>query len=139
MSAHDSDELLERVRVIALTFPDAQEKLSHGSPTWYTTKVFATWGAHVKGDHASDRLRRALVFLPDANEREALLQDSRFHVPAYYGPAGWLALDLTDGVVDWDEVAELLDASYRNTAGTRRVRLLDAKGGRPVRRTLPPS
>lgn len=126
MGTPDRDDLLEHVRHIALALPDAQEKLSHGSPTWFTTKVFATWGAHVKGDHSSDRLRRAVVFLPDADEREALVQDPRFHVPAYYGPSGWLAFDLTHSGVDWDEVAELLDASYRNTAGIKRVRLLDA-------------
>lgn len=126
MGTPHGDELLEHVREIALALPDAQEKLSHGSPTWFTTKVFATWGAHVKGDHASDRLSRAVIFLPDADEREALVQDSRFHIPAYYGPSGWLAMDLTVGDVDWDEVAELLESSYRNTAGIKRVRLLDA-------------
>jgi hypothetical protein len=34
----------------------------------------------------------------------------------YFGPDGWLALDLEAGPVDWDEVRELADASYRQVA-----------------------
>ena len=29
------------------------------------------------------------------------------------GPGGWLALDFTVAKVDWDEVAELMEGSYR--------------------------
>jgi hypothetical protein len=47
-------------------------------------------------------------------------------VPAYLGGYGWIGLDLTEDT-DWDEISELLDASYRRTAGPRRVALLDAR------------
>ncbi|MGJ3509560.1 MmcQ/YjbR family DNA-binding protein [Enemella sp. A6] len=127
MNPTEVGELLPRVREIALSFPGAQEKLSHGSPTWFTKKVFAMYGAHVKGDHDSDLLDHSVVFMPDTDEREALLQDGRFHVPGYWGPFGWLALNLTDGDVDWDEVTELIDASYRNTAGVRLIQQLDSR------------
>ena len=119
------DPLLARLRSICLALPDAEEKVSHGRPNWYTTKVFAVLGGKIKGDHADPLLDRALLFLPDPAERLALDQDTRFHVPAYYGPAGWLALPL-DQAVDWDEVAELVESSYRQTAGVRRVARLDA-------------
>lgn len=112
----DEDPLLHRVRELALAFPGAAEKISHGTPSFYTKRIFAQYGAAVKGDHGSDRLRRALVFLPDPEERHALLADARVHVPGYVGAYGWLALDLTGGDPDWAEVGELIDASYRNTA-----------------------
>ena len=51
-------------------------------------------------------------------------EDPRVWVPAYLGAYGWLGLDL-DGVDDWDEVAELLDASYRQTAPKRSIARLD--------------
>lgn len=122
-----NDPLLERLREICLALPDAAEKISHGRAVFYTTKVFAVFGGKVKGDHADPLLDRALLFLPDPAERLALDQDSRFHVPAYYGAAGWLALPLdSSGPVDWDEVAELVESSYRQTAGVRRVARLDA-------------
>ncbi len=131
-----ADPLLARLRQVCLALPDAAEKISHGRPNWYTTKVFAVYGGSVKGDHANPLLSRALLFLPDPEERAALEQDERFHVPAYYGPAGWLALPLDDGPdggdpgPDWDEVAELVESSYRQTAGTRRVARLDDERGR---------
>lgn len=123
----DDDPLYTRVREICLALPGAKEKLSHGSPTFYTTKVFLWWGAHVKGDHDSTALARAISILPDEDERRALLEDSRFHVPGYIGHSGWLAFDLTAGEPDWDEVAELVESSYRNTAGKRLIRELDAR------------
>lgn len=121
------DPLLARVRQIALSFPGAREKVSHGAPTWFTTKVFASWGAHVKGDHPSPALARAVCLLPDEEERPALLEDPRFHVPGYIGHRGWLAFDLSTGEVDWEEVTELLDSSFRNTAGSRLIRALDTR------------
>ena len=123
----EDDPLLARLRSLALALPGAQEKVSHGRPTFFTRKVFAIFGGVVKGDHASDALGRSLVFLPDADERPALLEDPRVVVPAYEGASGWLALDLR-GDVDWAEVAELVESSYRATAGRRHVAELDARG-----------
>lgn len=128
----DADPLLVRLREICLSFPDAAEKISHGRPNWYTTKVFAIYGGSVKGDHDDPTLRRALLFLPDPDEVRALEQDERFLVPAYLGVGGWRALPLDrperdGGAVDWNEVAELVESSYRQLAGVRRVARLDAE------------
>ncbi len=44
------------------------------------------------------------------------------------GPFGWLGLDLTARKKpDWDEVRELIDASFRLTAPKKLVRLLDQR------------
>ena len=84
-----AEACLTRVRAIALSFPQAMEKLSHGASTFYTHKVFAVFGGSLKGDHYAPLARNALLFLPDGAERETLVQEGRFFVPAYYGPAGW--------------------------------------------------
>ncbi len=74
-----------------------------------------------------------MIVLLDPGERQAVLAVQRTFVPAYLGPSGWIGVDLvTDdtgrvGDVAWDEVAELLDASFRMTAGVRRVAALDAR------------
>jgi hypothetical protein len=127
----DADPLLARLREICLALPEGQEKVSHGRPSFFTTRVFASYGGTVKGDHDPEPHRRSLLFLSDASERQALLEDERVYEPAYVGPSGWLGLDLVPRApatdVDWDEVAELVDASYRLTAPARLVRLLDAR------------
>jgi hypothetical protein len=120
----DDDPLLARLRSVALALPGAGEKVSHGRPTFFTRKVFAIFGGVVKGDHASAALGQALVFLPDAAERPALLEDPRVSVPGYEGAYGWLALDLR-GDCDWTEVGELVETSYRLTAPARLVAVLD--------------
>ncbi|MFT4216541.1 MAG: MmcQ/YjbR family DNA-binding protein [Micropruina sp.] len=120
----DDDPYLARLRAICLALPEASEKESHGQPNFYTTKVFAVFGAAVKGDHDSDRWAQSVLVLPNLLTREAALSDDRFFVPAYYGPYGWIGLDFRAAEVDWDEVADLVDESYRNTAPARLVRLL---------------
>lgn len=121
----DDDPFLHRVREVALGFPDAAEKISHGRPTFFTTKVFSYYGGSMRIDGEWVQHRRAVMVLPDPAERESLLADPRVWVPAYLGPSGWIGLDL-DSRTDWSEVTELIDASYRLTAGVRRVKRLDA-------------
>jgi predicted DNA-binding protein (MmcQ/YjbR family) len=122
-----ADPLLARVRRLALAFPQAAEKISHGHPAFFTTKVFAYLGGSVKVDGSYVQHPCSVLVLVDDDERQALLEDPRCYRPAYLGPYGWVGLDL-DRRTDWDEVRELLDASYRRTAGKRRVALLEAQG-----------
>ncbi|MGD7708072.1 MmcQ/YjbR family DNA-binding protein [Microlunatus sp. Y2014] len=125
----EDDPYLAKLRDICLAFPQSAEKASHGHPNFYTRKVFAVFGGVVKGDHDSDRYAQSVLVLPDAGEREALLADTdRYFHPAYYGPSGWVGYDFRAGDVDWDEVAELVDTSYRNTALITLVRELDTRG-----------
>jgi hypothetical protein len=125
------DPFLARVRAICLALPGAAEKVAHGRPNFFTRKVFAIYGGSVKGDHYAPIARHALLFLPDAAEREALLEDTRSFVPAYVGTAGWLGLTFHGlagpDEVDWAEMAELVDASYRLTAPKTLVRELDSR------------
>ena len=125
----DGDPILARLRELALSFPGAAEKVSHGRPVWFTTSQFAMYGGHVKGSHGDTSLERALMFKPDADHRDLLLGDERFVVPAYVGPFGWLAIALDTWAPGWDEVHELLDESYRMTAPGKLVRELDARTG----------
>lgn len=122
----DDDPLLIRVRGIALAFPDAFEKVSHGRPVFCAPKVFAVYGGSVKeapGVHT--RYPHALLVKVDPSERAALQQDSRFFYPAYMVPSGWLGLDLSADGVDWSEVGELIDASFRLIASAKLIRRLD--------------
>lgn len=121
-----NDPLLARVRSIALDLPGAGEKISHGRPTFFTKKVFAYYGGSVRRD-AGDWVQhpQSVVILLDSAERAALLEEPRAYIPAYLGPSGWLGVDLATDA-DYEEIAELIESSYRNTAPARLVASLDS-------------
>ena len=123
----DDDPFLARVREAAAALPGTGEKVSHGRPAFFTKKVFAYYGGSLKVDGEWVQHEHAVVVQPDPGDRPALLEDPRTFVPAYLGPSGWIGVDLDDAT-DWDEVAELLDASYRLTAPKKLVQELDAAG-----------
>lgn len=119
----DDDPVLARVRRTALALPGATEAIAHGRPTFRCPKMFGMYGGGVKGGVRHDQ---SLLVVADPAEREALLADPRFFLPAYVGPYGWVGLCLDDAT-DWDEVGELLDAGFRQVAPKRAVAELDAK------------
>ena len=124
----DDDPILIRLREIALALPGAEERVSHGRPTFRARTIFAVYGGSEKlspGNHR--RVSSALIFTPDPVDLPAIDDDPRFFVPAYYGPFGARAIDLADPDVDWDEIAELVDASYRLAATKRQLAELDAR------------
>jgi len=122
----DDDSVLARVRQLALSLPGSAEKISHGRPAFYTTKIFAYYGGAVKVDGVWVEHDQSLLVLPDHSERTALLADSRTYVPGYLGGDGWIGFDLVAAEAAWQQVRELIDSSYRNTAATRLVAELDS-------------
>ena len=106
----DDDPYLNDLRKVALGFPETTEVEAWGRPTFRAgKKIFAIFTG-------LNEQRYSVVFRPTASERPALVDDSRFYIPAYWGPSGWLALDFTAAKVDWQEVTELLESSYRQVA-----------------------
>lgn len=123
----EDDTGLAELREICLAYPRAEERVSHGRPTFRANKIFAGFGASEKlrpGEHR--QVPSALVFLPDPVDLPAIEEDERFFVPAYWGPYGGRGLDLAAPDVDWTEVAELVDASYRLIATPKLLAELDA-------------
>jgi predicted DNA-binding protein (MmcQ/YjbR family) len=115
----EDDPFLPDVRKVCLAFPEAVEVEAWGRPTFRAgKKIFAVF----TGD---DDHQFAVIFKPEPGERAALLGDRRFYVPPYFGPGGWLSLDLTASPVDWGEVAELMEGSYRQVALVRMLKALD--------------
>lgn len=125
----DDDPGLAELRAICLGFPGAEERISHGRPTFRANKIFAAFGGSEKirpGEHR--QVPSALIFTPDPVDLPALDEDDRFFVPAYYGPYGARAIDLARPDTDWTEIAELVDASYRQIATKKLLARLDASG-----------
>lgn len=115
------DELVERVRRICLVMPEAIEVEAWGHPTFRAGKKIFASVSSPRG------LGHAVVFKPDPDDAPALRQDLRIFSPPYWGASGWLGIGIDDPQVDWEFIAELIDASYRQVALVRQVKLLDAR------------
>ena len=117
----DDDPYLADVRRVCLALPEAVEVEAWGRPTFRAGvkgKIFALFSG-------TDGHPYGLIVKPEPGERAALTQDPRFYLPPYFGPSGWLALDLTVAKPDWDEVAELVAGSYRLVALKRQLAALE--------------
>ncbi len=110
---------LARLRAICLALPEAQEKLSHGEPTWFAGKgkVFAMFDDHHHGaEHVS-------VWLPaPPGMQEALIESDakRYWRPPYLGHRGWIAV-VIDVAPDWGVVAGLVEQAFRLIATQKLV------------------
>ena len=113
---------LDTLREIIAALPETQEKLSHGSPTWWGgKKTFATY--HSGG--YDDGQRAVWIKAPDGAQESLIEADpDRFYRPKYLGPSGWVAMRL-EGKVDWAEVRFLLLQGYRMVAPKRALAQLD--------------
>ncbi len=116
---------LKRVRAICLALAETTEKEAWGRPTFRIRdkKMFAMY----MDDHHDDG-RLALWLNSSAEVRDMLVDadPERFFVPPYMGPRGWLGLRL-DRKLDWDEVADFIEESYRLAAPKKLAALLDER------------
>jgi predicted DNA-binding protein (MmcQ/YjbR family) len=117
------EDYLERLREICLAHHEAEEVLPHHKRPLF--RVRRRRFAIFNGETSPDRKRwagwpRSLHFLADADERDALLADSRFRPSPHHPSSGWLAIELNDET-DWTELCELIDAAY-NRAAPRELR-----------------
>ncbi|UZK66908.1 MmcQ/YjbR family DNA-binding protein [Sphingomonas sp. M1-B02] len=114
---------LDRVRAIALDLPEAEERISHGQPTFFVAgKMFAQF----RHDHHG--VGRTIVAVKTADAEEALMlieaaPDDHSRV-AYFG-AAWVGLALGGEDPDWAHVGDRIARSWELAAPRR---LLEAGG-----------
>ncbi|HEY1145859.1 MAG TPA: phosphoribosylglycinamide formyltransferase [Allosphingosinicella sp.] len=108
--------LLDKVRELALALPAAEEKLSHGMPSFTVSggKMFC----YFTRDHHGDGITAILVKTSGEEEQAMLIEaePELYYRPAYLGPSGWIGLRVDRGDIDWDHVAEWLLKSWRQAA-----------------------
>jgi hypothetical protein len=113
------DNWLAPLRDICLALPEAVETGGVGAPSFKVRdRIFAM-------QHGMDG-RPSLWCKAPPGVQELLLQAApeRFFVPPYVGHHGWVAAWL-DTTPDWDELADLIEDSYRMTAPKRLVARLE--------------
>ena len=106
---------LDRLREIALSLPETQERLSHGQPTFFVAgKQFAQF----RDNHHGDGVTGVCVKTSSLDEQAMLLESdpATYTRPAYLGPSGWVSINLAGADVDWDHVADRIAASWELAA-----------------------
>ena len=112
------ERVIARVRKIALALPEANEKLSHGAPTWFwrDKKQFAqVWTYH------HDDGRFAMWCAAPSGAQAALVRadPERFFVPPYVGHRGWLGVRLDTPKPDWGEIEGVIRDAYDEVRSKR--------------------
>jgi hypothetical protein len=131
-TASDADAAYSRVRAIALGFPAAEEKLSHGTPSFHVRgKMFLTF---VDDHHGDGRIAVWCKSDHDEQRRRVAEDSRRFFVPPYVGVKGWLGIRVDGPDVDWIELAILVEEGWRSSAPPRIVRGEDL----PLAKAVPP-
>ncbi len=115
---------LTRLRKLCLRLPEAHEVEAWGAPTFRVrNKLFAMYAAP-DNHHGGGRPGVWVKAAPGNQQLMVRAQPKRFFVPPYVGPSGWVGIWL-DGEVDWEEIAGLLEDSYRMTAPKRLLKELE--------------
>lgn len=121
----DYESDLARVRAICMAYPEAAEKLSHGSPAFFIEKgkVYAyVWHNHHNDGHT------AVMVKTSGREEQVMLVEMDpdfYHVPPYLGPSGWIGMELNGDATDWDRIEDRIAISWEMVAPRR---LLEAGG-----------
>ena len=120
----DHERTLVKVTDICLALPDAEREV-HGSHATFRVrkKVFA----YLLNDHHGDGIVSVCVKGELGENKDRVRHDpEHYYLPDYIGPRGWFGLRLDRGRVDWREVANIVERSYRLTAPKTLLKQLDA-------------
>jgi predicted DNA-binding protein (MmcQ/YjbR family) len=117
----DDTDVVATLREICLSLPEAVEKPfgGHSAPSFRVReKLFVM----------TSEDGRSMTFKAGPGVQDELVASdpARFFVPAYVGGKGWVGARL-DVHQDWDEMAELIEDSYRMIAPKRLAALLDRR------------
>jgi predicted DNA-binding protein (MmcQ/YjbR family) len=119
------DPRLVRLTKICLALPEASREIMGDHAGFKVRKkVFVYF---LNNHHGDGIVSVACKVLAGDNAALAKSNPSRFYLPAYIGPRGWVALRLDAGKVDWSEVSELVMTSYRLVAPKTLTRTLPAE------------
>jgi YjbR len=109
----------DRVRVSCLRFPQTEERLSHGEPTWFAggKKVFVTYA-----DRHHDDREAFWAAAPEGAQGQLVRDDAgRYFVPPYVGHRGWVGVYLDVPDPDWDRIEDIGEDAFRLVATKRLI------------------
>jgi hypothetical protein len=112
-----ADVAYARVREVCLRFPAAEEKLSHGSPSFHVRgKMFLNF---VDDHHGDGRLAVWCKAALEEQRRLVATNPERYFVPPYVGVKGWVGIRVDAAHADWIDLAMLVEEAWRSVAPPR--------------------
>ena len=117
------DKKRQKVTDICLALPDAELTVQGDHATYRVRgKVFA----YFLDDHHGDGIVSVCVKSELGENTDRVRRDpERYYLPDYIGPRGWFGVRLDRGRVDWKEIAQLLERSFRLSAPKTVLKKLD--------------
>jgi hypothetical protein len=121
---HIEPHILDELREICMTLPEAEESIAFGAPTFkINSKNFA-----MTQRGSEDRPSVWVKGAPGRQEMVVAAFPDRYYRPPYVGPKGWIGCWLDDiALPDWDEIEDLIVESYRLIAPKRLVKQMDSR------------
>jgi len=109
-----AEAALDRVRKMALAFPRTEEKLSHGSPSFFVKgKMFMSF---VDDHHGDGRIAVWIKSTMDDQKRLVKENPEVYFVPPYVGVSGWVGARLDRPKTDWIDLAIVVEEGWRAAA-----------------------
>ena len=139
MSSDGKD--LNRIHDICRRFPEAEQGELQGRPLFHVRRRrFAIYnGENSPHRRRWERFGRSLHFATNPQLHAIVADDDRFSESPHHGFRGWVAVDLEDQTVSWEEIAEFLEAAYRHVAARELVEELDrSTSNRSINTSTPP-
>jgi predicted DNA-binding protein (MmcQ/YjbR family) len=99
-------QVLTRMRKICLALPGTEERISHGHPSFATSKGIYAVLEEYRGE-------LSLCVKVGLEVQGVFLEDPRYYLTPYTGRLGWISLKVHAAPLDWKEVSELLAGSYQ--------------------------
>jgi predicted DNA-binding protein (MmcQ/YjbR family) len=118
-------QVLARMRAICMALSGTEEKLSHGHPTFATSKgIYAVLETY--------RGELSICVKVGLEVQGAFLADPRYYLTPYIGKHGWVSVKVHAAPLDWQEIAGLLAGSYQRVSAPKPPR-----APRALRRSSP--
>ena len=126
MNAQAARSRLRRLQTICLALPEATEH-TDGTPVLdHHARLAAVFRVHRRSfawfldNHHGDGVVALVAKTAPGRASHLIKADGdRYYLPPYLRRSGWVGLRLDVGEVDWREVADLVEDSYRLVAPRR--------------------
>lgn len=111
---------MKKIRPVALAIPGVVEKVSHGTPTFFTSdKTSGRTFTSVHDERGWSEGRLCLWYAAPKDLQEAVVggDPAHYFVPPYVGVRGWIGLRLDLPDTDWDAVAGAVEDAHEFISG----------------------